>query len=479
MFHLKSLQIFTFKIHKINVHQIRILRNFCSSNSSTSSPLSDFSIFHVKKTLKQSGISFDDGFTCIKTSCPVCQQPELIQEKIFINKTTGQFICPGCQHSGDWKILERFFTSRNKIGKTLGEVLQKIKQSFIESKPKIEVVQFPRNENETKFNDLSTTKKEEILHSLNINVPVTAFMNLNTYYDSTVNRLIFPLSNVDGHIIGSKTLQNNPVEESTDPEIGCHGVILVKPTVSKSKDSAVVVLSVVDLLALNSQKINMSIICLPNGVKSLPQECLPALEKFQKLILWFNYDVPGWDSARNFARKLDERRCLFVRPTDVHPTPYIALQQNLDLKAILTKSHPILHKSITTFSSLRQDVLSDLQNIDKVQGVKWKRYPILNKYLKGHRKGELTILTGPTGCGKTTFMSDYSLDLALQGVNTLWGSFEIRNTRLASTLLRQMAGKPLDENLTDFEYWADEFEKLPIYFMTFHGQQSIKIVMEV
>lgn len=127
---------------------------------------------------------------------------------------------------------------------------------------------------------------------------------------------------------------------------------------------------------------------------------------------------------------------------------------------------------------MRQDVLSDLQNIDKVQGVKWKRYPILNKYLKGHRKGELTVLTGPTGCGKTTFMSEYSLDLAMQGVNTLWGSFEIRNTRLASTLLRQMSGHPLDNNLDEFDYWADEFEKLPIYFMTFHGQQSIKIVMD-
>lgn len=222
-----------------------------------------------------------------------------------------------------------------------------------------------------------------------------------------------------------------------------------------------------------------TIICLPHSFKSLPQECLPGLESYQKLILWFNYDTAGWDTAKMFSKKLDERRCLFVRPTEEHPTPYKALLQNIDLKMILTKAQPILHKSITTFHSLRQDVLSDLQNIDKVQGVKWRRYPTLNKLLKGHRKGELTILTGPTGCGKTTFMSEYSLDLSLQGVTTLWGSFEIRNTRLASTLLRQLAGCQLDENLNIFNYWADEFERLPIYFMTFHGQQTIKVVMEV
>lgn len=290
--------------------------------------------------------------------------------------------------------------------------------------------------------------------------------------------------NMNGKVVGVKHLQQigeeSKLTESTKPETGSHGAIIIRPANFKSKEATtgIVVLNVLDLLALISQKVTGTVVCLPHGCKSLPQECLPLLEKFQKLILWLDYDTAGWDTAKNFSRKLDERRCLFVRPTDLHPTPYLALQEGMDLKTILTKSQPILHKSITTFKSLRQDVLSDLQNIDKVQGVKWKRYPSLNKYLKGHRKGELTVLTGPTGCGKTTFMSEYSLDLAMQGVNTLWGSFEIRNTRLASTLLRQMAGHPLDENIADFDFWADEFEKLPIYFMTFHGQQSIKVVMD-
>ena len=42
---------------------------------------------------------------------------------------------------------------------------------------------------------------------------------------------------------------------------------------------------------------------------------------------------------------------------------------------------------------------------------------MLTQILKGHRTGELTVLTGSTGCGKTTFLSEYSLDLCLQGVS--------------------------------------------------------------
>lgn len=61
----------------------------------------------------------------------------------------------------------------------------------------------------------------------------------------------------------------------------------------------------------------------------------------------------------------------------------------------------------------------------------------------------------------------------------MWGSFEIRNQRLALTMLQQMVQCPIHENLENFNSWADEFERLPLYFLKFHGPQPIKEVMEV
>nr|XP_033798178.1 twinkle protein, mitochondrial isoform X2 [Geotrypetes seraphini] len=87
--------------------------------------------------------------------------------------------------------------------------------------------------------------------------------------------------------------------------------------------------------------------------------------------------------------------------------------------------------------------------------------------------------TGPTGSGKTTFISEYALDLCNQGINTLWGSFEINNVRLAKVMLTQFAMQRLEEQLENYEMWADKFEDLPLYFMTFHGQQNIKMVVDV
>src|SRR5690606_12840770 len=102
----------------------------------------------------------------------------------------------------------------------------------------------------------------------------------------------------------------------------------------------------------------------------------------------------------------------------------------------------------------------------------------LNKILKGHRKGEMTIITGPTGIGKTTILAQLSLDYLVQGVNTLWGSFEVRNVRLAKTLLTQYAHKNLENNLEEFNIWADKFSQLPLYFMKFHGSTDIDHVLD-
>jgi twinkle protein len=86
-----------------------------------------------------------------------------------------------------------------------------------------------------------------------------------------------------------------------------------------------------------------------------------------------------------------------------------------------------------------------------------------------------------------------SLDLAEQGVNVLWGSFEIKNTRLMHKLLQQYMRDVLPVGLADrdniseaerrqqmtaLSALADKFETLPMHFMKFHGGSDIEHVLD-
>lgn len=66
---------------------------------------------------------------------------------------------------------------------------------------------------------------------------------------------------------------------------------------------------------------------------------------------------------------------------------------------------------------IRKDLYKEFKNVSSVAGVRWQRFPRLTALIKGHRQGELSLLTGPTGSGKTTLMAELSLDLCIQGVS--------------------------------------------------------------
>eukprot|EP00981_Chlorochromonas_danica_P015560 scaffold13271_cov179-Ochromonas_danica.AAC.3 len=90
---------------------------------------------------------------------------------------------------------------------------------------------------------------------------------------------------------------------------------------------------------------------------------------------------------------------------------------------------------------------------------------------------------GPTGCGKTTLLSQLSIDFARQGASTLWGSFEVRNTRLVLKMIQQSYRGSHSKALVDLlpeelDKILDDFEILPLQFMNFFGATHIESIIE-
>lgn len=253
-------------------------------------------------------------------------------------------------------------------------------------------------------------------------------------------------------------------------------------TVPTSSEEIVITEGEFDAMAVH-QATGMPAISLPNGCQSLPPSVLPLLERFKKIYLWMDNDASGQANVEKFASKIGVTRCYIVRPGASPALKAVkdandALLAGLDLGKMVASAERIPHSQITTFDELRREVYEEILNPLRACGVQSRSLPSLNRLLKGHRMGEVTVLTGPTGCGKTTLLSQLSIDLCGQGVSTLWGSFEIKNTRLIHKMLNQLAGRSLQGDLNAFEGAADKFEALPMYFMRFFGSTDVDEVLD-
>ncbi|XP_035403624.1 twinkle mtDNA helicase [Cygnus atratus] len=444
------------------------------------------SVTEIRRYLREQGVPFQDGYSCLHAPSLFAPGPAGPPFTLFIDKTTGGFLCTATLAEGTWQDLQAAVELRHRGLPPPGPGEAEEEEE--------EEVEARRAREDARRIWERALPLWELLDEEESHATKAAF-GIAQLADATLKRfgvrylraaraLVFPwFSPRDGALRGLKLVgtqgQGNATTttEETFPRFDAYHNLFGLPLIGRRDTEVVLTGRELDALALH-QATGVPSLALPRGAACLPPALLPYLEQFKRVTLWLGEDLRSWEAAKLFARKLSVKRCSLVRPGDLQPRPLEALNRGLNLTKILRAALPAGHKSIVSFRQLREEVFGELANSEQVAGVKWARFPELNKLLKGHRKGELTVFTGPTGSGKTTFISEYALDLCTQGVCTLWGSFEINNIRLAKIMLTQFAARRLEDQLELYDEWADRFEELPLYFMTFHGQQNIKTVID-
>ncbi|XP_016122703.1 twinkle protein, mitochondrial-like [Sinocyclocheilus grahami] len=457
-------------------------------------PAQHLTVTDIKQYLRSKDIHFHDGYSCLHAPSIFMQPgPEGSGKEnysLFIDKTTGQFLCKETLVEGSWEDLQDCIEVMLNESQT--SISPDVLLGFPESMEEQEEREMEMKEvqriwsSSMPFSDLLDEEVQLIKTMFQIGKLTNATLKkFGVRFFKPTKCLVFPwFSGRDSCLRGVKLLSaamkadgRVVYTEATVPKISSYHNLFGLPLIGRKDSEVVLTGREVDSMAVN-QATGLPSFALPRGVSCLPPILLPYLEQFKKVTLWLGGDMRSWEASKIFSRKLGLKRCSLIRPGDIQPCPSEALAQGRNLARIVKASIPAAHKSIVSFKQLREDVYGELVNVEQVAGIQWSRFPELNRILKGHRKGELTVFTGPTGSGKTTFISECALDLCMQGVNTLWGSFEINNVRLAKIMLTQFAKQRLEENLDQYDVWADKFEDLPLYFMTFHGQQNIKTVLD-
>ncbi|XP_066478316.1 twinkle mtDNA helicase [Tiliqua scincoides] len=445
-------------------------------------PVPPTSTTEIRQYLRAQGVPFHDGYSCLHAPSIFVEEKQELRHSysLFIDKTTGRFVCTASLAEGSWQDFQASVELRH-TGMTVGG-LQETEAQRTQADEDARHI-WERALPLWELLDEQETREAKARFGLSSVSDVT-LKRFGVRYLRTVQALVFPWFSPRGTSLkGLKLLkverqgETTHYVENTLPRPSAYHNLFGLPLIGRRDTELVLTGREVDTLVLH-QMTGLPTLALPRGISCLPPALLPYLEQFKRITLWLGEDLRSWEAAKLFARKLNPKRCSLVQPSDQQLCPLEAFARGMNLTKILRSALPAGHKSIISFRQLREEVFGELVNVEQVAGVKWARFPELNRLLKGHRKGELTVFTGPTGSGKTTFISEHALDLCMQGVNTLWGSFEINNVRLAKIMLTQFAMGRLEEQLEKFDEWADKFEDLPLYFMTFHGHQNIKTVID-
>ena len=103
----------------------------------------------------------------------------------------------------------------------------------------------------------------------------------------------------------------------------------------------------------------------------------------------------------------------------------------------------------------------------------------MDRLLGGWRDGEVTLVTGDTGCGKTTFASQAALIQAQAGRGVLMAPFELGAVRQVGKWCRQHLGQPpVDLDRAEVEGSIGHLVELPLWMYSARGELDIETVRQ-
>uniref|UniRef100_A0A0K0ERE9 SF4 helicase domain-containing protein n=1 Tax=Strongyloides stercoralis TaxID=6248 RepID=A0A0K0ERE9_STRER len=309
-----------------------------------------------------------------------------------------------------------------------------------------------------------------VLHRFNVRVHLDNYDQpaiLYPRYRAPTNRSRPPIGmKVIRRLADGKLEKENFPEPDVDGKKKFSGIFGYH-LVSQSDRTICITTNERDALAVYDATGGMLVISLPQGEK-MDYSVLPYLEDFENIYIWFPKNHQSF--AKDYAITLNASRCYVVLATE-RPIELMRDGKNKEIEyAIRDVSLRVRSRAFKSLVDIREEVKSEVynNNTSRMSGfAKWKRFDILNNYLGGLRPGEITLLTGGSGYGKTTFLCEYSLDLFTQGVRTLFCSFDIIEEKIAKWMLIQYASPAHIRSLARTKTYHNGI-KLPLYRVEHH-----------
>lgn len=224
-----------------------------------------------------------------------------------------------------------------------------------------------------------------------------------------------------------------------------------------------------------------NVISLPDGASSWDHKWTRYLAPYEQIYICLDNDDTGQEAAHNLADKIGKVRCLNVLlPLKDANDCLMAGHKTEVIEECFSLAEPFPGGQIVEIGDFEDLLVGRLKGGERTTGVS-TGYTNLDLLLCGWREEELTIITGDTGMGKTTFLMSLCEKLASRGVHTLYCPFEMKPIQLMTKLVAMRAQRQfmqLDE-ATVRKHVRSLSDNLPLYFLDAYGQVGLEPILEI
>lgn len=215
------------------------------------------------------------------------------------------------------------------------------------------------------------------------------------------------------------------------------------------------------------------------GAGGFDDAWISELKPFKEIILCYDADGKGRLGAEKVSKLLGKHRCKYVQLPfdDMCHCLEIGMSKE-EMQELFEEPKNFEIDEIKHFSDLEAEFDTEFSDKEENIGIE-TGYVQLDNMLRGIRMGELTVVTGHTAGGKTTWTTHLAKNM-VEKIPVMIASFEMKKGKIFKKLIQMYAEKEYEE-LTPDEYNSAKeiiFSK-DLYILDKFGNVNLEMVKEI
>jgi archaellum biogenesis ATPase FlaH/5S rRNA maturation endonuclease (ribonuclease M5) len=278
----------------------------------------------------------------------------------------------------------------------------------------------------------------------------------------------------DGLCLNIKSRPIKPKGNKFFREEGYPSILFNLDNAKKYRDSVIITEGEFDTIAFDQMGFS-NVIAVTGGAETFLNEWIDDLEQFNQIYLSYDMDEPGRIGMEKAADKLGRYRCLnLLLPLKDGNDCLKAGFTNVEMAEILAQAKPFdsrLVKRPEAFFDDIQNIFKD-SSLNNIIQTGWQKF---DELLGGFRPNELTILTGETSSGKTTWAVNLGYKFSKKGHAVLIASFEMKPVAILKKMIQMESGQPMAyHSLDSLSPFFSSIASMPLYFVDVYGEIGLK-----